>query len=294
MDKLERHGKYTYGNRDSQLVLSYHASNEVKDYSFDNIVFGWLKNGHKEVSIGELNKFYLRPDMICMGASAIDARIQMIPFSITPMECFTLEISKDNVFKVLDKINENYAIPSLGLEEQQLIDFELFTGVNKTIISTKLKEIHQLLIGDIRFKDYWIDLKIEELVLCCLQTDFYKMLIHAYQNDNLNDTPLGNAISYMNDHIYSEVNLKKAAEKACMSKATFFRQFKHRLGTTPMHYIHSKRMVRAQKLLLGTKKSIAEISCELGYCNQSYFTKQFKKIVRQNPKKFRIDSTCKH
>jgi AraC-like DNA-binding protein len=47
---------------------------------------------------------------------------------------------------------------------------------------------------------------------------------------------------------------------------------------------------KAQDLLVNTNKSIAEISLEVGFCNQSYFTVVFRQIVGETPLAFRLEN----
>ncbi len=72
-----------------------------------------------------------------------------------------------------------------------------------------------------------------------------------------------------------------------MSKATFFRQFKHHFGMTPIAYIHAERIREAQKLLNKTDKSITEIGYKLGYTSPSYFASQFEKVAGCSPNVYR-------
>lgn len=279
--------RHVYDSHCSQMVVSSFTDIEERAYSFDNIVFGYVEHGVKKIAKVGGPEFELWPNAICMASSKIDTHIEILPSSDNPMRCLTLEISKESVRKVLEKINKNYAMPSLDIEDQSLLDLEVYNGNGSTMIHSKLNDIHQLLLSNIQFKEYWIDLKIEELILCCLQTDFCNTLLQTYHNGTVDNSPLGNALSYIDANVYSNVNLKKAADMACMSKPTFFRQFKHRLGTTPLSYIHAKRIKRAQKLLRGTQKSISEIGYEVGYSSPSYFSKQFQKVAWQCPKEYR-------
>ena len=275
------------GSDSSELQINYFISKEDRSYEFDNIIFAYVKNGTKKVSIADSCKFDLLPDMVCMGSKKLRAEVEVLPNTTESISCFTLEVSRDKVWKILDKINETYSIPEIGLEEQGVSDLELYTGRSNHILQALLAEIQDLLTSNSRFKDYWIDLKIEELILSCLQTELYDLLISDYHSRKQPDTPLGHAIQYINEHLYTKIDLKKAADKACMSKATFYRQFKHRLGLSPILYVHAERVKEAKRLLSHSDRSIADIGYQLGYCSPSHFSKQFEKITKQSPKQFR-------
>jgi AraC-like DNA-binding protein len=59
--------------------------------------------------------------------------------------------------------------------------------------------------------------------------------------------------------------------------------FKEVLGQTPIDYIHQVKISVACELLKVGSMTIAEISDHLGYCEQSYFHRMFKKFTGVAP-----------
>ncbi|RKR07971.1 AraC family transcriptional regulator [Maribacter vaceletii] len=272
----------------AELLVSYNVTNESKDYQFDNIVFGHVVNGVKNISVSNHGIFDLHPNMVVMGAAEMSAHVELPETSsIKPATCFTLEISKEKVGKILDKINEDFSMPELMEEEQNLSPVDLYYGSGGQYVLETLKQIQRLMIGNVRFKDYWIDIKIEELILCSLQSNMYRVLIDSYKNNKLLDHPMAYAIKHIKENLSSKVDINTLADKACMSKATFFRQFKHHLGTTPIKFIHEQRMKKAKGLLKNTNKSISVIGYDLGYSSPSYFTLQFERVFNISPLNYR-------
>ncbi|MHC4282622.1 MAG: helix-turn-helix domain-containing protein, partial [Planctomycetota bacterium] len=49
----------------------------------------------------------------------------------------------------------------------------------------------------------------------------------------------------------------------------------------------SVRIERAKQLLLATEQSCTEICFQVGYNNQSYFSRTFKELVGMSPRQFR-------
>jgi len=64
--------------------------------------------------------------------------------------------------------------------------------------------------------------------------------------------------------------------------------FKEQMGITLVDYLTNVRIERAKKLLLATDQNCTEICFEVGYNNQSYFTRTFKDLVGMTPRQFRI------
>ena len=72
-----------------------------------------------------------------------------------------------------------------------------------------------------------------------------------------------------------------------MSTSWFIRSFKDFTGVTPMHYILALRIANAQSLLENTDYTVAEISRLVGYEDQLYFSRLFKKQNGLSPSQFR-------
>jgi YesN/AraC family two-component response regulator len=68
--------------------------------------------------------------------------------------------------------------------------------------------------------------------------------------------------------------------------------FKQVTGQSFVAYLNGFRVKKAQDLLVNTNKSIAEISLEVGFCNQSYFTVVFRQIVGETPLAFRLENNA--
>ena len=87
---------------------------------------------------------------------------------------------------------------------------------------------------------------------------------------------------------YSEpITVADAAKKVHMSKSNFTRFFRQNTAKSFIAYLNELRVARAQLLLATTSKSIAEISQETGFCDQSYFGLTFRRTVGQTPREYR-------
>ncbi|MGH7907999.1 MAG: helix-turn-helix transcriptional regulator [Candidatus Binataceae bacterium] len=58
------------------------------------------------------------------------------------------------------------------------------------------------------------------------------------------------------------------------------------MGVAPHRYVLRQRIARAKRMLIEGKRSIAEISNELGFFDQSHFCSVFRKITGTTPKNF--------
>jgi len=81
--------------------------------------------------------------------------------------------------------------------------------------------------------------------------------------------------------------VREAARICGMSDSHFMSFFKKVTGMSFMNYFTHYRVERAQTLLTSTDDSLASISQELGFCDQSYFGTVFRKVVGMTPATYR-------
>ena len=97
---------------------------------------------------------------------------------------------------------------------------------------------------------------------------------------------LRRAIDYIQAHQSENIPLEATAGEVSLSRFYFCRLFKQSTGLTPHQYLIKCRIDRAQVLLKERKLSISDIAFEVGFSNQSHFTKYFKRLTGTTPKKF--------
>jgi AraC-like DNA-binding protein len=87
---------------------------------------------------------------------------------------------------------------------------------------------------------------------------------------------------------YSEpITLKEAACLAKMSVPQFVRLFKRVAGMSFVTYLIHVRLSRSVRLLKESSLTIAQIACEVGFSDQSYFDRRFKEAFGRTPRDFR-------
>lgn len=95
------------------------------------------------------------------------------------------------------------------------------------------------------------------------------------------------AIHYIDAHAEQPMTLADIARAAHLSVSRLAHVFKEQMGMTIFDYVTSVRVARAKHLLLATDRSCTEICFEVGYNNQSYFSRTFKSVVGLTPRQFR-------
>jgi len=98
-------------------------------------------------------------------------------------------------------------------------------------------------------------------------------------------------IAHINDNLDRPLKVSSLAALAELSQSHFCRVFKEAVGLSPYQYVLSERIAKAQTLLGQTNLSLAEISFQCGFYDQSHFILQFRRFTGSTPKKYREDRT---
>jgi AraC family transcriptional regulator len=95
-------------------------------------------------------------------------------------------------------------------------------------------------------------------------------------------------IDYIHEHLDAELSLDHLAGVAHVSPYHFARLFKNSTGLPPHQYVIACRVERAKELLRGRRRpQLAEVATEVGFSDQSHFTRHFKRLVGVTPRRFR-------
>jgi len=101
---------------------------------------------------------------------------------------------------------------------------------------------------------------------------------------------IGPAINYIDANYNKTITLADVARASHLSVSRLAHIFKEQMGITIIDYLTSVRIERAKQLLLATDQNCTEICFEVGYNNQSYFTRTFKDFVGMTPRQFRTNN----
>ena len=98
---------------------------------------------------------------------------------------------------------------------------------------------------------------------------------------------LNRVITYMKDHLQENLTLTRIAREAGLSESDLNAVFKECVKCAPMDYYINMKMDKACYLLCNTDMHIYQVAQYLGYDNQYYFSRAFKKVLGVPPKKYK-------
>lgn len=95
------------------------------------------------------------------------------------------------------------------------------------------------------------------------------------------------ARKYVRDHLDEPFGLRDVAEHCGLSSAHLSRLFSASCRKSFGRYVAGERMARAKLLLLQTSLQVAEVARSVGYPDQDYFSKVFRKLEGTSPSEYR-------
>lgn len=99
--------------------------------------------------------------------------------------------------------------------------------------------------------------------------------------------------AYLLEHYQHDISLQEIADRFFLSREYISRKFKHEFNKTITDYLTKIRMEKAKQLLETSSLKIYEIAHYVGYQNEKYFSKVFKKVVGLTPNEYRNEISSK-
>ncbi len=103
----------------------------------------------------------------------------------------------------------------------------------------------------------------------------------------MRDAIVGRALALMHEKPAEAWTLERLGEEAALSRSTLHERFVHFIGQPPMQYLAQWRMQLAAAWLRDTDAKVIEIALEVGYENESAFSRAFKRAVGESPAAWR-------
>ncbi len=197
-------------------------------------------------------------------------------------------------------ISESCYFVILAIEEDKFLQHCSLNGINKDLQFLNNYNVHDETIKGI-MELFLIEAKAGgrngypylKNLLSLLSTHY----IHSYSNyaDLQNKRVASSKFDlqqvekvdrYIAEHIGSPISVDDLADVLRCSKFYFLREFKKLVGITPYQYLMNKRLEQAKVLLSSPQSNIASVGLELGFNDQSHFTRAFKNQFGMTPRQY--------
>lgn len=124
--------------------------------------------------------------------------------------------------------------------------------------------------------------------LCMLMQEVLESFMNAmfYEKDKGNPY-IRKALRFMADNYNEHLELPQVAEYVGLSPSYFSAMFREVVGVTFREHLCRLRVEESKHLLLSGRYSLADIAISIGFPDQSYYCKVFKRIVGVTPGKYR-------
>ena len=154
----------------------------------------------------------------------------------------------------------------------------------------RLAQLMAMLESEARSPGFASDLIVDGLmraITSILARQDVALFTPAIDRIRLSPAKLNRVIDFIEANLDGEITLADMSAIAGLSPFHFSRVFKLTTGETPYHYLCSRRLDCARRLLAKGDMPLAELALACGFASQSHFTAAFTKAMGISPGRYR-------
>jgi len=202
----------------------------------------------------------------------------------SPTTCLTVEISREKVLEVTDKLFDKGAIK---------LSSETTWDKSGTVLHTHhcaatqrlLARIVKLFTENHQDRDMLIDLNVSELIIRMLREQERGFLIsHSIQVPD--ESSLTIALDWIRNRLSEPLDIDQLCRKSFMSRSRLYSEFKLRLDCSPMELQQQLRLKEAGKRIR-RGEMITSVCYDLGFSSPSHFSRRFKNMYGCTPTEYK-------
>ncbi len=193
--------------------------------------------------------------------------------------------------------HETYSVEKIskGNSRYFLIDFD---GIrNNSNLTPMLFSVQTFDAEELFYEMETIFRCVTDLNMLKCKSIFYELIYELVKISSTEYLPRNSrkliecAMTYFEKNMFDTEFDISMLYKLCGVSDTYFRRiFYSQYKTTPIKYITQQRLARARLILINEpNKKICEIAYEVGYQDEFYFSKLFKKAYGKSPNKYKRD-----
>jgi len=159
----------------------------------------------------------------------------------------------------------------------------VFEAIDMRRSTAKLEAIFDLMQQQNAVHAAWIDAHVATLIaLACDSRNAHPLPEH-------HDLPvaLERVLQHLRLYYHKPLRVAELADLAGMSPSHFNRVFRSALGASPIDWLRHYRISQAKRRLIESSDPIKDVARQVGYADQFYFSKDFKRFTALTPTAFR-------
>lgn len=127
---------------------------------------------------------------------------------------------------------------------------------------------------------FWQQLRFQKLLGFLLEQNLSPDLIPNKSNE------VENSIRYIQQNYQANMTVKQLAQLANVPSWQYTLLFRQLTGKKPLEYLTSLRIHHAKKLLKSSNDSLRDIASQVGFTDEYYFNRRFKKTTGYTPRQY--------
>lgn len=194
---------------------------------------------------------------------------------------------------------EQIIFHNLGLSNQEKELFLSFFDKTQIAQNTYPKELKALL-DDLCMKIHTERQEQKPSYIMYLHAYVYQFIMAIFRNLTFEELPdyregmfkrkynkLAPVLNYVAENYAQSITLEDATNMVHFSKYYFCKLFKEVTDTTFVNYLNGIRVSKAERELLNSKKTMMQISMDVGFSSVDSFNKAFKQFCKCTPSEYR-------
>lgn len=252
--------------------------------SFSDFVVTSMLRGKKVMHLFDQPGFDYLPGETVLVPAHVTMKIDFPEASeLNPTQCIALALDQTKIQQIVDRLNEQY--PRHGQDQYWQLHHNQYHFLNNVDLAQSINKLIHICSGTALGKDILADLTLQELVVHIIQTQHLHCADQGIYQEH--DSPLAYVLHYIQANIGEKIQIEELSEKACMSRASFYRAFKREFCISPVEFILKEKIKKAKSLLTDSKATISDVCYQLGFSDLNYFGRQFKKSEGISPSQYR-------